>query len=167
MNSFAISPSALHQPSSIHILPSDSRFLISTIRASSTSLKPRNAKTLALFHFLASFARKSNNTHTFRLPYLALFTKYKAFFTAFPTAPSKPRIPAGDPLIPLLPSSSLSPRAFRAAHAGHPSGWARAATRQKNGMRGRTVGSQRQDLFATGGGPYTWALRASHFTVIG
>jgi hypothetical protein len=49
---------------------------------------------------------------------LALFTKTKAFFIAFPAAPSKTPIPAGNPLIPFLPTSSVSPRAFRAAHGG-------------------------------------------------
>jgi hypothetical protein len=52
---------------------------------------------------------------------LALFTKTKAFFSTLPAASHKTRIPAGDPLAPLLPASSVSPRAFHTAHGGDPS----------------------------------------------
>jgi hypothetical protein len=53
---------------------------------------------------------------------LAIFTKHKAFFNIFPTAPSKPRILAGDSSIPHLPCSSLAPRAFHTAHGREESG---------------------------------------------
>jgi hypothetical protein len=56
---------------------------------------------------------------------LALFTKTEAFFSTSSTSSPKLRIPAGDSLIPLLSASSLSPRAFHAAHAGDQSGWRR------------------------------------------
>jgi hypothetical protein len=79
---------------------------ISTIRPASASLKPRIAKKLALFHFLASFPRKSNNTHISRLAHLALFTKTKAFFSTFPPPSPKPASLQG---IPSSPCSSLRP----------------------------------------------------------
>jgi hypothetical protein len=57
---------------------------------------------------------------------LAIFTKHKAFFNIFPTAPSKPRILAGDSSIPHPPCSSLAPRAFHKRTVGKNQGRGRA-----------------------------------------
>jgi hypothetical protein len=117
-HSSAVRRSARHHRCTVRDLPSSSRFPISTFRPASASLKPHIAKKLALFHFLALFARKSNNTPLSPALNLALFTKNKAFFGTIPHSPPKTRIPAGESFIPLFPASSLAPRAFDPTHSG-------------------------------------------------
>jgi hypothetical protein len=124
-----------------------SQFPISTIRAPAASREPRSAKKLAHFHFLAFFAGKSNNTHTFHFPPLGTLHQTQGILQYFSPPLPKTRILTSDSIIFAPSSLTASPRAFHPAHGGVEAGGARKEQWGRNVRRRATRARDARDCW--------------------